>query len=254
MQEQAASPFYDFMYPKYLLRDLYDIEMQPDDYLERAYNVFRSIGNIATGIYTFKFTVPQSGIVELPCNVEFIEAVSSNEGNSITGAEGDFTLLYSDSNISPNGYLADVVNDPTYTRVPLPQNSELHPLGSYMPYNLIGDKGGNKSLQFTEELIGFSGTCIYRGICVDDDNNPLLYRKEAEAIAAQLAFIDTQKKLFMRDPGAASILPYIKQEAGRLMAAAKIPEYITQNQWNRVFSAMTTHNRKVFNSSYKPLQ
>lgn len=247
-QEQAASPFYDFMYPRFLLRDLYDINIQEDDYVERAYNVFRNIGNIATAIYSFKFTVGQDGMVELPCNVEFIEAVSTDTAN--IGRDGDYTLLYSDENLSPNGFLADIILDPSYTRTPVPQLSDLHPLGSFIPYELVQ----NKYLKFTSEFNGMSGVCIYRGICVDDNNNPLLYRKEAEAIAAQLAFIDTQKKLFMRDPGAASILPYIKQEAGRLMAAAKIPEYITQNQWNRIFSAMTTHNRKVFNSSYKPLQ
>jgi len=247
-QEQAASPFYDFMYPRFLLKDLYDISIQRDDYVERAYNIFRAIGNIAVGIYSFKFTIGENGVVELPCNVEFIEAVSSNTEK--LGPDSDYTLIYSDENISPNAFLADIVEDRTYTRSPIPQQSNLHALGSFIPYELIG----KSQLKFSADLSGTSGVCIYRGICVDDDNNPLLYRKEAEAIAAQMAFLDIQKKLFMKDPSAASIMPYIKQEAGRLMAAAKIPEHVTQNQWNRVFSAMTTHNRKVFNSSYKSIQ
>ena len=107
---------------------------------------------------------------------------------------------------------------------------------------------------FDEKFVGQSGVCIYRGIVMDKDGNPLLTRKEAEAIAYRMAFLDTQKKAFMRDPVATQMLSYIQNEAGKKMAAAKIPEYISQNQWNRILSTMTRHDRKVFWSSYKTLQ
>jgi hypothetical protein len=246
-QEQSAIPFYDFMYPKLLLKDLYDIDIQPDDYLERAYNVFRAIGNIATGVYTYNFTIDDTLKVQLPCNLEFIESVSTDENQLMKGEE---LLLYtSNENISPNAYLADITNNESLRRINIPQSSNLHPTGRFLPYNL-----GGKNLIFSPEQSGTRGICIYRGILVDDHDNPLLFRKEAEAIAAQLAFIDTQKKMFMRDPSAAGILGYIKPEAARLMAAAKIPEYVTQNQWDRVLAAKTRHDRKIFNSTFKPLQ
>jgi len=249
-QEETASPFYDFMYGRYLLKDYYDVDLQPDDYVERAFNVFRAIGNIATGIHHIKVTIDQSGRVALPCNMEFIESVSTNRNNY---EGGEFTLLYSDMNLSPNGYLADIVLDQSRNRVSLPAASKLHPVGSFIQYELKGTVGC-KYLQFTSEYIGTSIVCIYRGVMVDADNNPLLFRKEAEAIAAQLAFIDVRKRCFMKDPTAMAMLQYAQAEANQKMAAAKIPEYVTQNQWNRVFSALTTHNRKTFYNSYKSIQ
>ena len=249
-QEEVAVPFYDFMYSKYLLKDLYDIDMQPDDYVERAYNVFRAIGNIATAIYSFKFTIDSTGCIDLPCNVEFIEAVSTGQDN-LSESTG-LTMLYSNENISPNGFMADIILDKA-NKISVPQTSILHATGNFIPYQLMG-KPGHYKLKFGAEYVNSQCVCIYRGILVDCDDNPLLFRKEAEAIAAQLAFLDTQKKVFMRDPNAMPVLAYIKAEANRMMAAAKVPEYITQNQWNRVFSALTSHNRKVYHSSYKSLQ
>jgi len=246
-QEQTATPFYDFMYPKFLLKDLYDIDMTPDDYLERAYNVFRAIGNIAVGVHSFSFTVDSTKKVKLPCNCEFIEAVSSDENPLMR--EEELVIYSSNSNISPNAYLADIVSNEELRRIIIPQSSNLHPTGQLVPYNLE-----HKHLHFNDEQIGARCVCIYRGVLVDDQDNPLLFRKEAEAIAAKLAFVHTQKQVFMRDPAAANILAYIKPESERLMAAAKIPEYISQNQWDRILAAKVRNDRKVFNRSFKSLQ
>jgi len=247
-QDQTTIPFYDFMYPRFLLKDLYDIDMQLDDYVERAYNTYRAIGNIATGVHVFKFTVDNSLQVEIPCNCEFIESISTDE-NLLMRQEDLVIYSATNSSLSPNSFLADILSNESLRRVYIPQSSDLHPTGIFMPYNLHG-----KTLHFSSEQSGTKGVMIYRGILVDDNDNPILYRKEAEAIAAQLAFLHTQKQVFMRDPAAANILAYIKPEANRLMAAAKIPEYMSQNQWNRIFAAKTRNDRKVFNSSYKPIQ
>lgn len=247
-QEQTTIPFYDFMYAKFLLKDLYDIDMHQDDYVERAYNVYRAIGNIATGVHHFKFTVGDDLKIELPCNCEFIESVSTDE-NLLMRQEDLIIYSATNSSLSPNSFLADIISNESLRRVYIPQSSNLHPTGIFMPYDLQG-----RVMHFFPEQSGTKGNLIYRGVLVDDDDNPILYRKEAEAIAAQLAYLHTQKQVFMRDPAAAGILSYIKPEANRLMAAAKIPEYISQNQWNRIFAARTRHDRKVFNSSYKPMQ
>jgi len=38
------------------------------------------------------------------------------------------------------------------------------------------------------------------------------------------------------------------------MAAAKIPERMSQNELDKLLTARTSHDRKVYWSSYKPLQ
>jgi len=246
-QEQTTSPFYDFMYPKFLLKDLYDIDMHEDDYGERAYNIFRAIGNIATGIHQFHFTIGDDLKIELPCNCEFIEAISTDE--NLLMKQEDLVVYSSNTHVSPNAFLADIISNESLRRVYVPQASNLHPTGIYLPYELHG-----RTVYFTKEQAGTKAFIIYRGVLVDEQNNPILHRKEAEAMAAQLAFLYTQKQVFMRDPAASGILAYIKPEASRLMAAAKIPEYVSQNQWNRIFSAKTRHDRKVYNTGYKAIQ
>ena len=251
-QEQASLPFYDFMYGKYLLKDLFDIKIHEDDYVERAYNIWRDIGNIATSIHAFEVTIDDSCIVVLPCNVEFVESVSDGRADDCGGS---VMLYHADWSTNPNVHLADAVTrNPNAKRVDISdQGSRLHPTGEFVPYELHG-KPGSFSLQFDSEFIGTNCVCIYRGICVDPEGNPLLTRKEAEAIAYKMAFIDTQKRFFMNDPNAGAKLEYIKTEMGRKMAAAKIPEYLSQNHINRLLSSLTRHDRKVFWSSYKTLQ
>ena len=229
--------------------------MNEDDYIERSYNIFRDIGNIATSIHAFKFEVDNSLVVQLPCNVEFIEAVSTGD-DSVDSFGAEVTTWHADWGTDPNYYLPDVMNNPAVNKVNISnQESRLHPKGEFLAYNLQGTVG-NYQLQFDESNIGTKGVCIYRGICVDDKGNPLLTRKEANAIAHKLAYIITQKRWFM-DVGngdQANKMQYIKAEAGRLMAAAKIPEYMNQNEIDRVFSALTSHDRKVYWSSYKSLK
>jgi len=253
-QEQAAKPFYDFMYGKYLLQDLFDTYLHEDDYVERAYNIWRDIGNIATAIHAFEFEIDNSRTVQLPCNVEFIEAVST--GQEWRDQYGDRVILFhAEQIVRPNhSHFADAITNPNAYRVNIDdQQSRLHPKGEFIPYELQGTLG-NYTLHFDEDWVGSTGVVIYRGTCVDNDGNPLITRKEAEAIAYKMKFIDTQKKAFMGDQGALNMLEYIKMESGRKMAAAKIPEYVSQNHLNRMLSAMTRHDRKVFWSSYKSMQ
>ena len=89
---------------------------------------------------------------------------------------------------------------------------------------------------------------------MDDDGNPCITRKEADAIAYKIAFIETQKRVFIGDPQASQLLPYIKGESAVKMQAAKIPEYLTQNFLDSLLDAKVSHGRKIFDSSYKTLK
>jgi len=234
-----------------LLKELFDLTKQEDDYLEIAYNIWRAIGNIATCTHAFEFEITEDGLVHLPCNVEFIEAVA--EHIKWVDKYGDsVSMFHAEHNwkIYPNHIISDVLQRNIAPINLDSHESQLKPLGEYINYELTGSPG-QYTLRFDKRYAGIKAICIYRGILMDQYNNPLLHRKEAEAIAYQMAFLDTQKKAFKRDPAAANLLAYIKPEANLKMAAAKVPEYITQNNWNRVLSAMTRHDRKVYWSSYK---
>lgn len=248
-QDQASLGLYDFNYSRFLLKDLFDIVMSEDVYMEKAYNVFREIGNIARGTYKYEFVVDENCEAQLPCNVEYIEAVKYGD--------------HWDSSLYPNAIHWELGYDP-YSEIPQimqassyfreNRTTNLHLEGEFKRYNLkLGGTVGEYKLTFTEDQIGTSGVCLYRGMLVDGDGNPLLNEKERDAIAYKLAYLETMKGAFKKDSASMGLLPWIKQEAERKMVAAKIPMYITQNQWDMIMSAATSHNRKVFWASYNPL-
>jgi hypothetical protein len=252
MQDQAKNPFENFMAGKFLLKSLFGIIMQEEEYIEHAYRTFRKMGNIALATHCIKESVPDDLTIELPCNVEFIEAVSTGD---IYLNNGTDVVYYFDGtqNLRPvvnQYYYPDILNDTYMNKVSL-SRSDLHPIGQLVPYELIDC---NRKLLLKEPMRGQSVNIIYRGQILDDEGLPCLSPKEVEAIAYYLAYIMTQKGAFQRDPGAVQLLPMIKQEADVRMAAAKIPEYVNQNFWDKVLSAKTRFDRKVFYNSYKNMQ
>ncbi len=88
---------------------------------------------------------------------------------------------------------------------------------------------------------------------MDDDGNPCVTRKESEAIAYKIAFIETQYKAYKGDVIASRSLGDIERKSGTKMQAAKIPEFLSQNFLDELLQAQTRHDRKVFNSSYKTI-
>lgn len=247
MQEQAQVNFYDFMYGKYLLKENYDITMHVDDYVEKAYEIFRRIGNIASATHAYSEVLQESREIQIPCNAEFIESVTTKEEFNVEGNNQVLTIFNTDGAIvNQNTHLPDLLTSGSTNYI---KESQLHPDGQFIPYEIKG-----KYLYFPEHYVGTEVVIIYRGIVVDDEGNPCINSKQAEAIAARLAFITTQKRAFMSDPAAMNMLSYIKMESERLLQAAAIPEHISQNAWDRLMDIKTSSNRKVFNSSYKAIK
>jgi hypothetical protein len=253
-QGRASTNMYDFMYGKYLLKKRFGIVMHEDEYVEEAYGIYRDIGNIATATHAFRSTIDGSRTVTLPCNVEFIEAVSHG---STWNNEHNQTIILMDRlpNANPYSFIPNAIvrNDSLDYNESGHGQTRLHPNGQMIPVELQGVVG-NMKLQFDEKEVGREGVCIYRGMCVDQNGNPLLSRKQADAIAWKLAYFDILLKSYQKDPGAMNMLQKAEMDAGRKMAAAKIPEYLTQNELNKFLSAKTRHDRKVWWSDYKTLQ
>jgi hypothetical protein len=251
-QDQAQENFYDFMYGKYLLKRKFGIDSQIDDYVEDAYNVWRDIGNIAAATHGYETVVSADGTVALPCNCEFIESVTT--GDYTKDTDGDLIIWYNTDTlvVNPDSFLADVKLDKAYLLGTI-KHGQLHPGGQFVDYELKRHNG-NKSLLFADSYVGSKVTVIYRGIIMDDDGNPCLTRKEADAIAHKIAFIETQLQIFKGNTEKINILQMLKSQSDAKMQAAKIPEYLTQNFLDQLLAAATRHDRKVYNSSYKTMR
>jgi hypothetical protein len=90
--------------------------------------------------------------------------------------------------------------------------------GEYIPYSL--ESMGDRYVIIVDPI--YIGSVIhigYKGLCTDTDGHPSLYRKEAEAIANKLAYMDVQRDTFKRIPAAMQLLPIIKAQSDRSMAA-----------------------------------
>jgi len=248
-QSAASNPFENFLNAKFLMKDLFGITMTDEDFIEKAYRAFRKIGNIAQATHIIRPKVTGCRI-ELPCNVEFIESVSS--GKYLLPELDDFSLIYED-NYGPatsKFYYPDLLTTTQFNKSNLTK-TPLHFDGQLIPYTLIGK---NKAIEISEHWLGTIINITYRGQILDEEGLPALTPKEVEAIAHWVAYIDTQKRAFMKEPGIGELLAYIKPLAELKMQAAAIPEYLSQNFWDEFLTAKTRMDRKMPGSSYKLLR
>ncbi len=132
-QEQAQAPYYDFMYPKYLLKRLFKIDQHEDDYLEDAYMIWRDIGNIARSTHAFKGKVVD-GKIALPCNFEFMEAVST--GQEYLCSHSHPVVWFDEGTQQLNNYFPTIDSGSTPV-----EHTDLHPKGEFVPYELYNSNG-----------------------------------------------------------------------------------------------------------------
>jgi hypothetical protein len=216
--------------------------------VEFGWHIYRNdIGNVAKTWHVFEGKPDKNRIIQLPCNVEYIESVSSNRVayNSlgrITISNDDVEPYYT---YSP--YILDLVDRDRYKTKSL-QQSITRPTGQFISYDLLPQ---NRIQLRHDNLTDIPIYVLYRGIILDHDGLPMLYLKESMAIASRLAFILTQRDVFKKIPGAAQILEYIKRESSRLTLACKSPEHMTQQDIDKLLDRQTSFDRKVYGRTYK---
>jgi hypothetical protein len=246
MIESATNSFENFLNAKFLLKDLFDITMTDEDFIEKAYRGYRKIGNIATANHKHKGLV-ENQMIKLPCNVEFIESLST--GDLVLDSINDIIIVTENPNgpITNQYYYPDLLGYDNINKINL-SRTNLHPTGQFIPYEICGK---NEFLKVSEKFEGETLLVIYRGQVLDEDGLPALTAKEVEALAYYVAYLDVQKRIFMKEPGMADLFQIIKPEYIRTMTAAKIPEYVSQNFWDQLLSAHTRMDRKTFGNSYR---
>jgi hypothetical protein len=254
MQNQSDNPFLNFLSAKYLAAELFDVSLNESDFVEKAMRIWRSMGNVCLAVHEYEFTVPDSFVVPMPCNTERIEAVTtSNYGSNNSDAYDDdtiFTQIGADV-YNYGSYYADALNS-SASSFHVRAKQDIHPQGDFVNYELQGTRG-SYSLRFNSSAVGSKAFVLYRAIVIGEDSLPFITPKEQEAIAYRVAYEVTQKNAFKGDQLAMNLLGTISQQSDVKMAAAKIPEYVSQNGWDSVLRAMTRHDRKQYGVSFKPV-
>jgi len=215
----------------------YGLNMTEDDFIEEAYAVWRTMGNTAPSIKRMFVSVPEDFVIELPEEAEFIESViivnepTERRYFSSAGDSDRYSPAHRTVESSPelNQSLSSAIS------------------GKSVNYILIGDN----AIQITSpDAYGRDLMIVYLSILKDEMGLPMLNDKETDAIAAEVTRRDTVLKAFKGIASAVKLLGYIVGEADRLMAAAKVDEYINSDALDQALDIKSSYDRKVYGQRF----
>lgn len=227
----------NFKYAISLAQMLYDVDINDmDTLIEIGLVAYNFIGNKNTQLKAEIVNVnPTSGLVKLPCQADLVEAVTcpNIEDWSYTNNVNNFGDV-------------DTLNIEQYIEKSKQAVDPLYISGRLVKYRREGN------YIYVNEPI--SQVCVlYHFEQLDDDDLPLINDKEAVAIADYIAYTIKYKEALRSNNSAVfQMAQTIKKQWQIHCDAARVPEYVGQNEMNDLLEIASTHNRKVHGRSYKP--
>ena len=217
-----------------LTETLYGITLKEDDWEEIAVIGWQYIGNKRMRIYRYSTCVEncKEG-VELPCNVDQIEAVTT-----------DFEDWDYSTNDTPNGNIYSAFVE-SYIEHRKAFRDPLYARGKFINYERVGDR------IYFDRPYG-KVNILYRGVILDDDGLPEITDKEAMALATYCAYVTKYKEGLRTNNGnIINMAETLRQKWLTQVDQARNDYYMSQNEWNQVLEAKTSWNRKSHSRSFK---
>ena len=240
----------DEFYTAYpLIKQLYGVELTPEDFEEIGLIAWKHIGNKFTKLYRYSAnlicdTPPcrngcgqkvEGFSMSLPCNCDILEAVTYGwedwKYTTNKTVNGDYSSQFTENYIETR----KITQSPLYIS------------GRYVKYERVGDK-----LYFDRDY----GTIniLYKGVVLDSEGLTYITEKEALAIATYCAMTRLRRDgLVSHNNAILQEYQMLYQEWLKLCSAARVPYYINQNEWNEILDANSSWDRKRFNFSFKPI-
>lgn len=227
----------NFKYAISLAQMLYDIDINDmDTLIEIGLVAYNFIGNKNTQLKSEIVNVDsKSGMIKLPCRADLVEAITCpniEDWNYTSNTKnfGDFNTL----NIEQYIERSKQSTDPLYIS------------GRFIKYRREGNY-----IYVNEKL---DTVCIlYHAEQLDDEDLPLINDKEAIAIADYIAYTIKYKEALRSNNSAVfQMAQTIKKQWQIHCDAARVPEYVSQNEMNDLLETTSSYNRKVHGRSYKP--
>lgn len=223
---------YDFHYSMNLLEMLYGITIQEDTWEEIALVGWNYLGNKRVKLYRYQ-TSTDNGEVQLPCNVEDVEAVTTN-----------FEEWAYSTNDTPNGDIRTAFIE-SYIEHRKAFRDPLYASGKFIKYERVGN-----TLYF-DRPYGIVNI-LYKGILVDDNGLPQITDKEAVALATYCAHVLKYKEGIKTNNANIIKLAEDLRLKWLLQAdQARNDYYMSQNDWDKLLDAKSSWNRKSFGKSLK---
>lgn len=229
----------NFHYAMVLANQMYGVNMQSDDFEELGLIKFNKIGNKRCKLKKVILTVGQDGITELPCDCDQIEAITYGFEDAMYNSpiyqEGDFASIATEHYIEAR----KLSRDPYYQS------------GRYVKYRIVDDQ----HIQITEAPKGTKVLLLYKQYIMDNEGLPMITDDEALAIATYVASIDYLKRgLKTNNQALITLSKELERKTAIYTDQARIPEYLSQNELNEILDASVSHDRKLYNKSFKPLK
>jgi|GEM_PF-2268346 len=236
MENNAELAKYNIYSAQTKLEEDWGLVLKTPTFLEWAYNAASKIG-FNKNFVKIGVTVLEDGLVSLPFKAENIKSVTTDYNNFL----------------SWNVLNADILNENGIPKIIdrfgiATEDLSLNPdqlKGNYVDFIFENES----ELMVNPELKGRKVYVLALVKMVDDDNLPLFTEKQIEAIATYCAYIYTRRNAFAGIKGLD--LAFMKSEADKAIASARIPDYISDNEWDRVLDAKTSFNRKSYNKSFR---
>ena len=172
--------------------------------------------------------------IDLPCNVDSIEAVTTNyedyQKTTPTTLAGN----------NQNGWIEGYIESRKFN------TGTLYSSGKFVKYR---QEGNRLWLSDSFEIV----YVLYRGTVVDEEGLPLLNEKEVDAIAAFCAYShDFKQARLTHDKTVFEIAQAMEQKWKVLCTQARVPDYINENEMDEILNVSTSWDRKRFGKSFKP--
>ena len=226
----------NFKYAISLAQMLYDVDINDmDTLIEIGLVAYNFIGNKNTHLVAEIVDV-KHGLVKLPCNADLVEAITDPQ--------------YEDWNRTSNlTNYGDVASShiEQYIERSKQSTDPLYISGHYIQYRREGNY-----IYVNEKL---NSVCVlYHTEQLDEDDLPLINDKEAIAIADYIAYtIKYKEALRSNNQAVFQMAQTIKKQWQIHCDAARVPEYVSQNEMNDLLDTVSSSNRKVYGKSYKPI-
>ena len=221
-------------------RELYGLELNPDEFESLGLTAWNRIGNKDCRLYNYT-TIPLKDemdqyYVDLPCNVDIIEAVTTNyedyQKTTPTTVAGN----------NQNGWIEGYIESRKYN------TGTLYAPGKFIKYR---EEDGKLILSNKFDIVNI----LYKGVIVDDEGLPLISEREIDAIAIFCTYTDMFKRALVTKDGASMQLAQILEQKWKLLCTqARVPEYINQNEMDEILNVMTSWDRKRYGRSFKPIR
>lgn len=221
-------------------RELYGLELNPDEFESIGIIAWDKIGNKQVRLYVYQVVPTQNSLgewyVDLPCNVDIIEAVTADYEDYQKTSNKNL------AGITPNGWIESYIESRKFN------TGSLYIPGKYVKYR---QEGNTLFLSDKFDLIYI----LYKGVIVDEEGLPYLNSKEVDAIAAFCTYVnDFKQARVTKDQATFQMAQVMEQKWKMLCTQARVPMYINQNEMDEILNVSSSWDRKRFGKSFKSIK